>query len=695
MTNQELAVSAGRPQPLGATLTDKGCNFAVHSPNADKISLCFFHPDTEEEIAVIEMQEKTGKVWHCHVDNVQLGQLYGYRTFGKSLPEMGLNFDPEKLLVDPYAKCINRPMVWNRRQYSGDSQFMVPKSVVVSNDETIHWHDTQRLNTPLKDTVIYEAHVKGLTQLHPEVAPILRGKFLGVCSEPVIQHLKSLGITAIQLLPIMAFMPEPYITEKGLTNYWGYNTINYFSPDPRYAIEDPIKEFRTMVDTLHNAGIEVIMDVVFNHTAESGADGPMLSYKGFDNTSFYLFERNEYGVVDYNLNVNNSGCGNSVNTAYPYVLKMVMDSLRYWVSEMGVDGFRFDLAASLGRDPYEFSSTAGFFRALRQDPVLQEVKLIAEPWDIGHGGYRLGQFPSNWQECNDKFRDTVRAFWRGDKGVTGDFATRLLGSRDVFPKGSRSIHSSVNNVTYHDGFTLHDLVTYSHKHNESNLENNRDGHGHNLSANYGHEGPTKAFGINVLREKQKRNLFTTLLLSQGIPHILGGDEIGRTQKGNNNAYCQDNEISWFDWKLNEQQQDFFDFCKKVVALRKSSDLLSNMQLKDDSYVLGQNVEKVRWYRADGARKVEQDWNDPENQAFALEIVGVESSEKSQPNERWFIVFNAYDQDVRFQMPELDSGLWELKLDTRYAKVRFQPAVKTRRYFLQAYRSISVFKSTAG
>lgn len=687
MTSLVLGIESGSPHPLGASISEHGCNFAVHSPNADKVTLCLFDKNTETQIDAIEMPAKTGKIWHGFVKGIKPGQLYGYRTEGKRIPEMGLIFDHNKLLIDPYAKRINRPLVWNERQYEGDSQSMMPKSVVVADNSVITWHQDSKSNIPLSQTVLYEAHVKGLTQLHPDVEENMRGKFLGVCHPSIIKHLKELGISAIQLLPVFAFMPEPYITNKGLTNYWGYNPINYFSPDPRYAIEDPIGEFKTMVSRLHEAGIEVILDVVFNHTSESGFDGPMLSFKGFDNTSFYLFERNDYGVIDYHQYVNNSGCGNSVNTAYPYVMKMVMDSLRYWVSEMGVDGFRFDLAASLGRDPYEFSTLSGFFRTLRQDPVLIETKLIAEPWDIGHGGYRLGQFPSNWHECNDKFRDTVRAFWRGDRGLVGDFATRLLGSRDLFPKGSRSIHTSVNNVAYHDGFTLHDMVCYENRHNEDNLEHNNDGHGHNLSANYGHEGPTTEVGINVLREKQKRNLMTTLLLSQGIPHILGGDELSRTQRGNNNAYCQDNEISWFHWKLNEKQQDFLAFCQYVIGLRRESSLLCHLSLSDDSFSKGHNVAKVRWYRPDGMRKEQQDWQDPENQAFAVELKGVEDA----VDEHLLIIFNAFDQDVRFHMPQKSEAKWKLLLDTRYSRLQAQPEIITCKMFLQAYRSISVFK----
>lgn len=674
---------------MGATLTSTGCNFAVHCPDAREVILCFFKTDTEEPTEEIILPAKTGKVWHAHISGVQAGQLYGYRTEGQHEPQKGLNYDRSKLLIDPYCKRINRAAVWNARQYEGDSHFMVPKGVVVETELNPKWHDANRPNIPLSETILYEAHVKGLTKLHPDVPESLRGTFLGACHPSIIGHLKSLGISAVQFMPVMAFMPEPFITDKGLTNYWGYNPINYFSPEPRYAIDDPIAEFKTMVAEYHKAGLEVIIDVVFNHTAEGGHDGPILSFKGFDSTSSYLFECNEYGVIDYTKYVNNSGCGNSLNTAYPYVLKMVLDSLRYWVSYMGVDGFRFDLAASLGRDPYEFSALSGFFRTLRQDPVLAETKLIAEPWDIGHGGYRLGQFPSNWQECNDKFRDHVRSFWRGDSGMVAEFATRLLGSRDLFPKGARSIQSSVNNITYHDGFTLHDLVTYSERHNEANLEHNRDGHGHNLSANYGVEGPTANANINVLREKQKRNFFATLMLSQGIPHVLGGDELSRTQHGNNNAYCQDNEINWLNWTLNVRQQDFLEFCKYVIELRKSSDVLKNMSLLDDRYNVKHNVDEVRWYRPDGATKVAQDWQDPNNKAFAVELKGCEKS----TDEHWLIIFNAFDNDVRFHLPTLVKGKWKLMLDTRYAKVRLLPNVEVSEVFLQAYRSVAVFKKT--
>lgn len=690
MTGVNYRVQSGTSTYLGAVLDENGCNFAVHCPNAESVKLCLFSSKDEEQIAIIDMPAKTGKIWHCYIEGIQANQLYGYRTSGGSKDTPGFHFKPEKLLIDPYAKSLSRPMHWDAKLYAGDSQKMIAKSVVEAN--ILATDRPAKPNIPLDHTVLYEAHVKGMTAQHPKVPAELQGTFLGLCQPDVIKHLKRLGISAVQLMPVAAFMPEPYITNKGLTNYWGYNPVNYFSPEPRYAVKDAIGEFKTMVDTFHEAGIEVILDVVFNHTAEGGLDGPILSFKGLDNSSFYLFERNEYGTIDYNKFVNNSGCGNSVNTAFPYVLKMVMDALRYWVQEMGVDGFRFDLAASLGRDPYEFSTLSGFFRTIRQDPVLVGCKLIAEPWDIGNGGYRLGQFPSNWLECNDKYRDTVRAFWRGDKGTTSDFATRLLGSRDVFPKETRSILTSVNNITYHDGFTLHDLVSYQERHNEANGEQNRDGHGHNLSSNNGVEGPTDDPAIIEIRERQKRNLFTTLLLSQGIPHVLGGDELSRTQQGNNNAYCQDNPISWLDWDLDKTSQKFLDFCSYVIGIRRQSVLLHHLQLQDDNYDLAHNVAKIYWYRPDGARKLEDDWNDPNNQCFAFELRGEESS-TGETTEHWLMVFNASDHDVKFNCPAyFGNQRWKLILDTQYADLNEQPDVIVNNCYKQISNSICLFNA---
>ncbi|XOV77509.1 MAG: glycogen debranching protein GlgX [Aestuariibacter sp.] len=684
MMVQAWQISNGRSFPFGAQLTDSGCNFAVHAPDAESVELCLFNSN-EEQIGVVPMPAKSGKIWHCHIENIKAGQLYGYRTSGVNQPLIGFRFDPQKLLIDPYGKRLSRYVEWDHDKYQGDSAEMIPKCVVI--DEQFDWQGIEKPDYPIEDVILYEAHVKGLTMRHPDVPKRLRGTFLGACSPAVIRHLKRLGITSIQFLPVMASMSEPYIAEKGLGNYWGYNPVSFFAPDSRFALEDPVTEFKTMVRTLHAEGIEVILDVVYNHTAESGDQGQTLCFKGFDNTASYLFETNEQGALDFQNYTNNSGCGNSVDASHPYMMRMIMDSLRYWVEEMGVDGFRFDLAASLGRDPHEFTSTSGFFRAIRQDPVLSQVRLIAEPWDIGHGGYRLGQFPSHWHECNDKYRDNVRAFWRGDKGLTGEFATRLLASRDVFLKGHRPVHASVNYISYHDGFTLHDLVTYRERHNEANGEQNRDGHGHNVSHNYGVEGETRKAAVNELRERQKRNLFTTLMLSQGVPHMLGGDEISRSQKGNNNAYCQDNEISWYDWKLNERKNDFLEFCQTAISLRKESQLLRNLNLEDDNYYNHFNVTQVGWYRPDGRNKVVDDWHDEDNQAFAVELKGEGSF-----SEHWLLVFNASDHDVRFCLPALpDCHQWRLVLDTRYQKIREMPDISICEKFLQSHKTVSVFR----
>lgn len=670
----------GRAKPLGATVSDNGCNFAVYSPNAKNVTLCLFDSD-EHPIAEYPMPGKTGDVWHIAVADIKAGQLYGYRV---DKPQR--NDDSyDKLLIDPYAKALSRPCNWVAERYPGDSAKMVPKSVVVAEDSKRPWRPVLDKEAP---RVIYEAHIKGLTQLHPDIPEDERGTYVGAAHPAVVQHLRQLGITTVQFLPCASFMPEPYITNLGLTNYWGYNPVNFFAVEPRYAKRDAINEFKALIDAYHEAGIEVIMDVVFNHTAEGGDGGIILSFKGLCESQAYLLEYDKNGARHYS---NNSGCGNSFNTAHPVMLKLVMDALRYWVEVLGVDGFRFDLAASLGRDPHAFTSNAGFFRAIQQDPVLAEVLLVAEPWDIGMGGYQVGGFPHGWRECNDKFRDTVRAFWRGDKGITSDFATRVMGSRDIYHKGVKPICTSVNPVTYHDGFTLHDLVSYANKHNEANLEQNRDGHSHNLSANYGVEGPTEDKSIIKLRERQKRNFFATQLLSQGTPHILGGDELSRTQKGNNNAYCQDNLINWFDWQLDETQQAFLSFCREVIALRRSSRLLSELQLEDDSYYASGNVAKVNWYKTDGNYKTRHDWHENENQSFVVELKCLSSATASTRPEHWLICFNASDDKVKFKLPSIEpQGGWALRLDTRYQDVAELPKICVQRTYKLARKSIAIF-----
>ncbi len=678
-----VIISEGEPFPLGATLTTNGCNFAVYAPDAQAVILCLFNGDTEEALDEFSLPEKSGDVWHGHVEHIVAGQLYGYRV---ERGEKELHSVPtDKLLIDPYAKKISRPIKWDSRQYKHDSQFMIPKCVVIdSGDYTTD--NTASPNVLKHKRIVYEAHIKGLTKLHPDVPKVHKGKFLGAAHPSVIGHLKQLGVTTVQFMPLCSFMPEPFITDKGLTNYWGYNPVNFFAPEPRYGVSDALAELQYMVEAYHKAGLEVIVDVVFNHTAEAGKGGPILSYKGFCPYQAYLMEQSKSGELVYS---NHSGCGNTVNTSHPFMMGLILDAMRHWVSIIGVDGFRFDLAVSLGREPQQYNKRSGLLRAISADPVLKDKVLIAEPWDIGPGGYQVGNFPHPWLEVNDKYRDTVRAFWRGDDGVTADFATRLMGSRDIFHKGRRHISTSVNNVTYHDGFTLHDMVTYAERHNLDNLEDNRDGHGHNLSANYGVEGESQDASIIAMRERQKRNLFATLIFSQGTPHILGGDELSRTQNGNNNAYCQDNPISWVNWTLNKRKQDFLNFCQYVVRMRQCSSLLSELKLHDDSFTLSRNVKEINWYKPDGSDKASEDWNKRHNKAFGVEIKGCVQG--NQKPEHWFLCVNASDSDVRFHLPTVvPKGGWTMHLDTRYVSLEEQPSICIQKVFLQASKSLALF-----
>lgn len=671
----------GLPSPLGATLTTKGANFAVYCPGAKAVTLCLYSHDTEESVAEILLSGKTGDVWHVFLQGVEEGQLYAYRV--ERAEQFLHTVTSEKLLIDPYGKMLNRPIHWNARQYETDTAFMIPRSVVIKTPEDA---STRKIKYKSHERIVYEAHVKGMTMNHPAVPEAHRGTYIGARHPEIIAHLKALGVTTVQFMPLASFMPEPYITEKGMTNYWGYNPVNFFAPEPRYSVEHAFNEVREMVQAYHEAGLEVIVDVVFNHTAEGGDGGPVLSFKGFCPQQAYLLEQAATGELVYS---NHSGCGNTVHSAQPFMMTLIMDALRHWVTVIGVDGFRFDLAVCLGRDPQQFTPHSGLLRAMAQDPVLKDVILIAEPWDIGPGGYQLGAFPYPWLEVSDRYRDTIRAFWRGDHAITPEFATRLMGSRDIFHKGSKPITTSVNNITYHDGFTLHDLVSYSQRHNEANGENNRDGHGHNLSANYGVEGETNDEHVLSLREQQKRNLFVSLLLSQGTPHILGGDELSRTQLGNNNAYCQDNDINWYQWSLNKRQTDFLHFCQYVIHLRKGSTLLQQLLLEDDHFQTENNVSSIGWFKPDGRDKVSEDWQSPQSKAFGLEIKGCPVV--SEEPEHWFLCFNASQEDRRFNLPSLSAkGAWRLEVDTRYASLSEQPEISIQRVFLQAARTVAVF-----
>lgn len=663
--NSQLTVEPGSADQLGANyVSGEGTYFAVYCPDAAQVDLCLFDAE-EHQIAQIKMPGKQGRIWHARIKEVKPGQLYGYRVHGKFEPQNGFFQSPQKLLIDPYAKGLNRPVCWDERLYQDDSQHMMAKCIV-QDSCNFDWQGTKKPKIPDSDTILYETHVKGFTQSHPKVAKQHRGTYLGLCEPEVVSYIKSLGVTSVQLMPVMAFMSEPRLTEMGLANYWGYNPINFFTPDPRYACENSALEFKTMVREFHRQGLEVILDVVFNHSAEAGIDGPILSFRGFDNRHFYMFE-SENGQLDFSKFVNNTGCGNSINLDNPYVLQLVTDSLRYWVDEMQVDGFRFDLAVSLAREGDDFDHYSAFFKVLFQDPLLSQVKLIAEPWDIGWGGYRLGQFPENWHECNDKFRDTCRGFWRSDKGLLGDFATRLMGSRDVFLKDLRSINTSVNYIAYHDGFTLHDMVSYEQKHNQANGEDNRDGHGHNLSRNYGVEGPTRNRKINKVRQKQKRNLIATLFMSQGTPHFLAGDEIGRTQAGNNNAYCQDNAISWVDWQITSQDEILLDFVRYMTNLRHSSCLFRALNLADDNYYLSTEQHKVNWYHHSGEMMKDDYWRDPDNQTIAVEL-SFQQYEDEDDKDKFLLLLNASPTDTHFRLPKLPAGQhWHLVFDTSVAK----------------------------
>jgi len=548
------SVWPGRPDPRGARWDGEGVNFALFSEHAEAVELCVFDDAGRRELQRIALTERTDQVWHCYLPEARPGMLYGYRVRGPYRPDEGHRFNAHKLVLDPYAMQIVGALRWSDALFGyavghkredlsydrRDSASGVPKCKVI--DSAFTWGDDRRPDVPWHETVIYELHVRGFTLQHPAVPPALRGTYAGLATAPVIDFLKRLGVTTVELMPVHAFVDDRRLVEKGLRNYWGYNTIGFFAPDARYSASGKVNEFKTMVKTLHSAGLEVILDVVYNHTAEGNEMGPTLCFRGIDNHSYYRLQPDdERRYLDF------TGTGNTLDMRHPAAMQLLMDSLRYWVNGMHVDGFRFDLASALARELHEVDRLGAFFDILRQDPVLSRVKLIAEPWDLGEGGYQVGNFPPGWAEWNDKYRDTMRAYWKGDGGLIGEFARRLTGSSDLYGRSGRLPHASINFVTAHDGFTLHDLVSYNDKHNESNLEDNRDGHNHNLSWNCGVEGPTDDPAINALRARQKRNLLATLLLSQGVPMLLAGDEIGRTQRGNNNAYCQDNATSWIDW----------------------------------------------------------------------------------------------------------------------------------------------------
>jgi isoamylase len=677
----------GSPSPLGATWDGAGVNFALFSENAEGVELCLFDAEGEEETR-IPITEQTDQVWHVHLPHIRPGQRYGFRVHGRYDPPAGHRFNPAKLLLDPYAKAIDGTVNWNDALFGyqvghpdGDlarddrnSGPGMPKSVVT--DPAFTWGNDRPPRTPINESVIYEVHVKGYTARHPDVPKALRGTYAGLASPPAVDYLQSLGVTAVELLPIHQFVADKHLADRGLTNYWGYNSIGFFAPDARYAATgtrgQQIAEFKTMVRTLHEAGIEVILDVVYNHTAEGNHLGPTLCFRGIDNASYYRLvadDRRHY--MDY------TGCGNTLNMTHPRTLQLIMDSLRWWVTEMHVDGFRFDLAAALARELHDVDRLGAFFDIIHQDPVISQVKLIAEPWDVGENGYQVGNFPVLWAEWNGIYRDTVRAFWKGDEGQAGSMAYRLTGSSDLYGRGGRRPYASINFVTAHDGFTLNDLVSYDQKHNEANGEESRDGSDHNLSWNCGVEGPTDDRTVLALRQRQKRNFLTTLLLSQGVPMLLAGDEVCRAQQGNNNAYCQDNELTWHDWSLDGARKALLGFTRRLIRLRKRHPAFRRRQFFYGRRLHGSEVKDLAWFRPDGKEMTEEDWTNPHTRCFGLRLAGdaigeVDARGRRVADSTFLMLLNAHHEPLAFVLPAHRRGVrWQVMVDTRSADGRVQ------------------------
>lgn len=669
----------GKPFPLGATYDSNGVNFAVFSEYATKIELCLFdNPDDPTESRRVALTECTGRIWHGYIPGLKPGQMYGYRVYGPYEPENGHRFNPNKLLIDPYAKALSGTLDWNDSLFGYqtgnenedlsfseiDSAPFMPRAVVISPD--FDWEDDKRPDTAYYNTVIYELHVKGFTRLNNNIPENIRGTYSAIAHPDSIAYLKELGVTAVELMPVHYFITDKGLKDKGLCNYWGYNTLNFFAPATQYSNKSDLNdhqviEFKNMVKQLHKAGIEVILDVVYNHTAEGNQMGPTLSFKGIDNACYYrLTEDNKRYYMDY------TGTGNTLNAHLPNVLQLMMDSLRYWILEMHVDGFRFDLAATLARELHEVNQLSAFFDIIHQDPVISQVKLIAEPWDIGEGGYQVGKFPPGWGEWNGKFRDSVRDFWNGDESVLGEFAQRITGSADLFADYRRPT-ASINFITAHDGFTLNDLVSYNEKHNEANGEDNNDGESHNRSNNYGAEGPTDDQGINELRERQKRNFLATLFLSQGVPMLLAGDEIGRTQQGNNNSYCQDNEISWIDWAKGDNA--LLEFTKKLIRLRLDHAVFSRKNWFRRQPVKNNGIEDIAWFRPDGSQMTPDNWDTSFARSVAIFLNGlglnaINSEGEKVVDDNFYLVFNAHTEAIGYKLPAAEyCKEWRVVIDT--------------------------------
>ena len=706
-----MRVWPGNSYPLGATWDGKGVNFALFSEYATQVELCFFDTvDAAQPSQCLTMPERTDQVWHAYLPEVLPGQLYGYRVHGPYEPQQGHRFNPSKLVLDPYAKSIGRDVRWADELFAyrmgdpeadlsfddRDSAAYAPLAVVI--DPAFTWGDDRPPRIPWHKTVIYELHVKGFTQRHPEVPERLRGTYAGLASEPVVKHLASLGVTAVELEPVHHFLDDRSLVERGLTNYWGYNTLAYFAPASRYAAahlpQDAVQQFKMMVAALHAAGIEVILDVVYNHTAEGNQMGPTLSMRGIDNSAYYKLSPDDARYyMDY------TGCGNSLNVRHPRVLQLIMDSLRYWVTEMHVDGFRFDLASTLARALYEVDRLSAFFDIIHQDPILSQVKLIAEPWDVGMGGYQVGNFPVLWSEWNGKYRDTVRRFWKGDGDTLSEFATRLSGSSDLYQGDGRKPYASINFITCHDGFTLHDLVSYNEKHNDANGEQNQDGATDNDSWNGGAEGPTDDPAITALRWQQKRNLITTLLLSQGVPMLLAGDELSHTQQGNNNTYCQDNDLTWLPWELTDAQRAFGDFVRQVLDIRRTQPVFQRRQFFQGRPIYGQDVQDITWFDPSGQEMSADAWQTGYARCLGVELAGDligDSDERGEPlwGDSILLLMNAHYEAMPFTIPTRGEGEpWERLLDTADPSAASMVCPAGQPYTLQG-RSMVVLRTAA-
>lgn len=707
----DVEIWPGKPYPQGMTYSKEGVNFSLFSEHAERVELCLFRKETPNvEEFRLEMMEKTDQIFHCFMPGMKPGWRYGFRVYGPWDPKNGLLFNPNKLLIDPFAKAIDGTIEWHDAMFGypihdqstdrfltfdpTDSAPYCSKAVVI--DTYYDWEEDELPRTPMHKTVIYECHVKGLTQLHPDLPEALRGTYAGLGHPLTIKYLKELGVTAVELMPVHHFAQDSFLKDKGLRNYWGYNSLAFLAPHNDYASGDlageQVREFKDMVKALHRAGIEVILDVVYNHTAEGNHYGPTLSMRGIDNLTYYRLKEDEKQYyMDY------TGTGNTVNMLNPRTLQLVMDSLRYWVLEAHVDGFRFDLASALARGLFEVGKLSTFLDTIHQDPIISQVKLIAEPWDVGPGGYQVGNFPVLWSEWNGKYRDNVRAYWRGDKVGVAELAFRLSGSSDLYEYGGRKPSASINFVTAHDGFTLRDLVSYNEKHNEANGEGNNDGESHNLSWNCGVEGPTNDKNINALRARMQRNFMATLLLSQGVPMITMGDEYGRTQQGNNNAYCQDNEISWFNWSWTKEQNAQFEFTKALIKLRMENPIFHRRRFFSGRSIRGAEIGDILWIGPDGMEMTSQKWNDPNNHCLGMLLNGEEMEEYDEQgcqikDDIFLIILNSYWEHVDFTLPGYEAlTKWTLIADTHSAEITDGILVAGHEKYCLGSRSLAVFR----